>query len=505
MPPQITIATASGPLSLTPSTQDSLVPVLITGTGTVTGSSYGIAGDASAAWSIVNDGTINGSNVAAGRGIYLNQGGSVTNGSASYAAASITGGVQGVRIVGAAGTVTNAGTITGNNGPGIALQAGGEVTNGASGMVLARVQGSYNGVAIYGSAGTVVNYATIAAAAHNGVSLAAGGVVSNLGTAALISSGGNGIYTDIAGVPGGATIINEGTITASGFSIYLGNGGTVTNSGAASRIDGNGVYIRGAGSVTNEGSITSGGSGVYLRGGRGAVTNASGASISGSRIGVDFSGGAGTLVNAGTISGGSAAVLFNDFAGNRLVVDPGAVFTGSVFGGRLSDTIELATGTGTLTGIGSTITGFEAAVVDVGASWDLGTVTGSVAFTVQGGALSLAADALDAGTSFDLSNIGAATLTLNGLGAQTSFANAITGVAIGDTIAVSGTSFASGDTAVYELWPPRGRRLRRRQRRVHLQQSYHHARYLYELHGRQQRHPGRRLLHGRHARADRAG
>ena len=64
---------------------------------------------------------------------------------------------------------------------------------------------------------------------------------------------------------------------------------------------------------------------------------------------------------------------------NRLVIDPGATFTGKSDGGNTIgaaavSTLELATGsgTGTITGIGQKYVHFANIGVDTGASWVLG-------------------------------------------------------------------------------------------------------------------------------------
>jgi hypothetical protein len=94
-----------------------------------------------------------------------------------------------------------------------------------------------------------------------------------------------------------------------------------------------------------------------------------------------------TVINAGTISAsgaGSDAVSLEAKYTNRVVVDPGAVFTGTVDGGNTIgaaaiSTLELASAAsiGTLTGLGSKYLNFTHVTVDTGASWKL-SVTDSI-------------------------------------------------------------------------------------------------------------------------------
>src|SRR5262245_17315461 len=85
-------------------------PFLITKSGTISGSDYGILGDFGTFWSITNQGAIEANN---GLGVYLPSGGKLTN----AAGASIIGSFLGVSIAGKpdaiarTGTVTNQGTI----------------------------------------------------------------------------------------------------------------------------------------------------------------------------------------------------------------------------------------------------------------------------------------------------------------------------------------------------------------------------------------------------------
>ena len=80
-----------------------------------------------------------------------------------------------------------------------------------------------------------------------------------------------------------------------------------------------------------------------------------------------------TVVNAGTIAGTTYAVQFAAGYANRLIVDPGAVFTGQVSGGNTIgaaqvSTLELASAgsAGTLSGLGTQYVDFAQVTVDAG-------------------------------------------------------------------------------------------------------------------------------------------
>lgn len=82
-----------------------------------------------------------------------------------------------------------------------------------------------------------------------------------------------------------------------------------------------------------------------------------------------------TLTNAGTIGG---SVIFGPGVGNRVVVDAGGVFLGTLDGGNPvgstnPSVLELANGssTGTLSGLGTQVIDFSRVTVDAGASWYL--------------------------------------------------------------------------------------------------------------------------------------
>jgi len=413
-----------------------------TSTGTITGQKFGAFIEGGFG-TLANYGSISG---ATYDGVILGLGGIITN----AAGASISSVNNGIYVkYRASGTVTNSGTVSasGTSGAGIDLGDGGVVTNTSTG----RISGGAFGVFITKALGSVSNTGSISGAKYDGVVLTKGGSVTNLGGAS-ITGGSNGVYVE-SGSSG--TVTNSGNITGTGSSsagLDLGSGGSVTNnSGGTISGASFGVFSTGAlGTVTNSGNISgthgvgleAGGSlmnnasgsisgqsvGVFAQGaaatvvnaglltatsgtgadieGGGSITNQAGGTLSGSSFGIFITGGASTVTNAGTISGGSYAIDFSGSGTNRLVVDPGAVFTGRVLANSSgTNTLELAGGTGTLSGIGSgSFSNFQTLVADAGGAWTLsGSNTAST--IVDNGTLSLTGS-LAATTALDPSSSG---------------------------------------------------------------------------------------------------
>jgi hypothetical protein len=313
-------------------------------TGLVIESSASVGGTgvmASFATTIQNFGLVD---AASGYGVTL-AGGAVTNGSAADTTALIEG-AGGVLVQDASAAITNFGTINASAHYGVMLDAGGTVTNGSEADRTAQIQG----VATHGAPATLINYGTISGE-NTGVYLVASGTVINgseTDKRAVIIGGLRGI-DEKAYVP--TTVTNFGTISAKYGGVQLGGGGSVTNGSATdptALITGF-VYVSSFagrdGTVTNFGTI---GGGVSSR----------------------------TVVNFGTIIGG---VGFPHYVGH-LTAEAGSAILGVMYGD--GGTLELAGGTGTISGMGSksgTITGavtagffgFGSYAMDAGSSWTL--------------------------------------------------------------------------------------------------------------------------------------
>ncbi len=494
--------------------------------------------------SIVNYATIATTGKTASAGILLEGNGSVVNGSNADTAARVTGYGDGIQAIGPDASIANFGLVQGQatNGYGIYLRDGGGVTNGSNADTAATIRGVQRGLEATAGAGTIVNYGTIIATETTGkgqgraVGLAAGGSVvngSNTDTlASLLSYGANAIYgkgvapfsivnwgrIHDSGSNGsailirlGGTVVNGGTL-ASGqvdtaaaiygtqqgvvlsglvasavqnFGTITGHvavgvdlllGGTLVNGSPADSvalIQGyRGAYLGGASVVTNYGTIQQTGAspsqGLQIVGG-GSVTNGSAADraalITGGRsgvllvvgtasvtnygiirggIGVSFyraqghSGatltGTGTVVNAGTIastSGTTGIAIHFGTGAERLVELPGAVIQGRVLGGVGSNTLELAAGQGgaTITGLGSAFSGFTALVADAGSAWTLAGTS-----NLAGGGVTL-----DAGSVLTATGAFAATALSFAPGAET--------LALGSAASLSATISGFGAVA----------------------------------------------------------
>jgi hypothetical protein len=242
-------------------------------------------------------------------------------------------------------TVSNSGTIIDQDGTGVAVQL--KTTNYAINNAFTNHSGG------------------LITATHNGIVLNGAGVVINQANA-TITSADTGLASAVY-IAGSGTVVNAGLMQAGNIAAYELEGGSVTNLATGTITGAGGVYLRGSGTVTN----------------------------------------AGTIIGTNAAYG---AVLFDSNAGSsRLIVDPGAVFSGKIISlANSTNVIELASGSsaGTLSGFdGSGITNFATLQFDTGADW---TVTGNSAASGLG---SIAITGFTTGDTIDLTGFAAVSET----------------------------------------------------------------------------------------------
>jgi hypothetical protein len=236
--------------------------------------------------------------------------------------------------------------------------------------------------------GTLTGFGSVAEAiANSGTVDAAGGELilaggySGSGSykieagATLDLTGGGALPTTITGA--GALQLDGGTFT--GSPAQLTNvGSLVVDAGAELDLTGSGALpatVTDAGTLQLDGGIYTAGSVSVGSGAKLSVDGNSSLNLGSPPLSV-----AGTLINAGTISGGGTAVAFSSGT-DRLILYPGAKFTGTVAGGGANSTIELAKGSvaGTLNALGTTFINFGTVVVDTGATWTVDALASALA------------------------------------------------------------------------------------------------------------------------------
>ncbi|MBS0251976.1 MAG: autotransporter domain-containing protein [Proteobacteria bacterium] len=291
------------------------------------------------AWTVTNDGAVNGSNSVKlnGGGTFVNSSGATVTGSGT----AITFGYKplGLPPAGGPGNLQNYGTITGAV-EGVTMWLGGTVTNYQGGLI--STTGSGNAVSVgQGTSRTVINSGEIHADRTSGFStgiLVQGGPATVTNNATGIVSGGyNGVYASAS-----ATL-------------------TFTNNGSITSVRGPAVEAAGGGTFINTGTIRSGVDGML-------ISNAT------------------TVTNSGTIgsTGAGRAIVFSGAATHTLNLQTGSVLNGSVQGGTGTDNLVLQ-GSGTES-IGKFLS-FETLTMQ-GFDWSItGTGTFGTNTAVQGGTL----------------------------------------------------------------------------------------------------------------------
>jgi hypothetical protein len=330
--------------------------------GTIIGQASGVLAN-SGLTTLTNIGTILALGTIFAEAVHFSSGGSITN--AAGTVISAPNGTVGRGVFLSGGTLVNAGTISG------------------SGDAVSFSTGSANLLVVDPGAafvGTVDGGNMIGATTVSTLELASGasaGTLTGLGTQFIdfalvtVDAGAQWTLQPADTIEAGVTLTNAGTLS-----------GTVTLEGAGfSRMPRPersphrvAIYAAAGGTATVVTAGVIAGRGIDLVGG-GSVTNQSGGTISGYEeiaVGFDYTV---IVVNAGTIIGSSYAVRSaGDGLANRLIVDPGAVFIGNIYGG--GGVLELASTAraGVLSGLGTSITNFSTLQFDAGAAW---TVSGN--------------------------------------------------------------------------------------------------------------------------------
>jgi hypothetical protein len=490
--------------------------ILLTGAGSVTNTATGTI--ASGGFGIVSQNTQSGAYIlnqghvtaGTGAGLYLLSYGRAQNAQTG----TISAGAAGISLSGG-GYGYNFGTILA--GAGIVLKAGGvaynfnRVTATNTGLYAAGGQAelyNYNGAvisayrdAVAAEAGAALYNAGLLDATgatflsngtlafSHGVRLAAGGTVTNAPTGTIIGQG--GIF--IQGPQAGASILNEGRVTATGQAgIYLQSYGQVTNA-STGRVKSarDGIALYGGGYVINDGAITARAAALYLRGGgyiensgtaagviglaatlgHAGVYNYAGAVLAGT-IGAQFSSSAylynagailgtafgvilnagGTVYDTGTISA-ATAISFAGGPGNLLILSPTARITGIVNGG--GGALELlADGKTEGTAALAQVTGFGSVTIAPQAIWDLagaGLTSPALTFVNDGTIQEAAADLITIASALKgtgLVDLSTQKLTLDGPVAKGETIATAETLALGDAHGFAGKikAFAPGDT-----------------------------------------------------------
>ena len=332
-----------------------------------------------------------------GSGVYLPRGGYVTNlsGGTVIGNTAILGQRYRLHVVNAGSLIGGPATsyVDQSDGSGVSLLEG-SVTNLATGFI-SGYWGIYNsGIGPV----TVVNGGTIAGQgfiAGQGIAIYLGGgdhiylsaiLHMSYGTSVVTNQGGGTIAGSLFARREALSLVNAGRIEGG---IDLAVGGSLTNQSGGTIQGAVPSYYQPL-TVVNAGDIVGGtqatgdagrslvgitvgrGFGIVVAAG-GSIVNQSGGTITGFYAVAGYNN-ALTVVNAGTLAGIQDAVYFSPGTESRLIVDPGAVFTGNIFGGGGIVELASAGNPGMLYGFGTSVTNFGTVQFDSGAAW---TVSGN--------------------------------------------------------------------------------------------------------------------------------
>jgi len=294
---------------------------------------------------------------------------------------SLTSSYSGVHGSGAGQSVYNLGSIT-SSGDTIFM-------TGANALI--DNSGTITGARAFSTNGTdaqLINRAggTLTGNAYQTVYLGNGGTVDNSGIIQSLTN-----FTAIYGVNGATAITNNagGLITGDGTVIAVyGAGSSVTNAGSITSTADTAVYLGGGGTVTNSGSITANGNGVGVwTSAGGTFTNQAGGTITGGYAGMYLDGVDQITVNLE--AGSTTDRIFAIGNGTRVITIAGTL-NGGYAGGTGDDLITLdtsATVNGTLDGGNSgidtlTLTGTGSATLGDVTHFASATKTGTGTWTL---------------------------------------------------------------------------------------------------------------------------
>jgi hypothetical protein len=378
-------------------------PLTVTGAINVsTGDAISYLGGTATNWIIANQGVIAASTKGSGIAL-VNPSTSVTSGSVTNSnGGTIYGGTNGIYINGY-GKVTNIGASTiSSQSTGVDIRLAGTVSNLSGGVISGT---NSEAVFIYGAGkageqSKVLVFNAGLLQGSSGVEEFLGGSVTNISGGTIYGT--NGIGVDLDGF---GSISNSGLIRGGGTGIYLYEAGSIYNAPGGTILGSNGVVAIG-GTVINDGTITGSGYGVWFRGYSAAsagtttyypslLVEAPQASVNGY-----IDGGRGTLELAsgkgiGTIAG--IGVSVTNFT--RLTIDQGAAWSiagnatglgaiGTIAGFTFNDTIDL---TG-FVAVNETFSGGKLVLTDAGAKH---TATLNIAGSFASGDFQITSDNID--------------------------------------------------------------------------------------------------------------
>jgi hypothetical protein len=318
-------------------------------------------------YELLNEGRIVSSG---GDAIYLASGGAVTN----AAGALIAGAAGGIVLEATAGTVSNAGTITGTDGYGVELGAGGTIFNQTGGLI-----DGYGGVTLDGP-GVLTNDGTIEASGGLSVRFGSPADMLVVGTGAQFVgsvSGGGGTLElaaasgTISGLGSGAILSGAESGTLGDFATYMiGPSADWTLTGDATI--GMGEALSVLGTLAGSGTLTVAGGPVAL--GPGAALRVADWQSSGPGSVVDVD--AGVAFKGGFAAGGGSVVSIAP--GDFLALDGPADFVGATVEGGGVLYVQAVSSLSGLTISGGALLENTGTLSERGGALELGDTAGTV-------------------------------------------------------------------------------------------------------------------------------